>query len=116
MVQFATDTVGVLDALGIEKSQLAYSNNPSYALKAQMEAIGQHDTFDRLHAIACPTLIQTGLEDVLVPPENFRVLAECIPNARLIEYPNAGHVYLDEVGALAINDILAFLAKADAER
>jgi len=98
------------------RAKLAYSNNPSYALKAQMDAIGQHDTFDRLHDIACPTLIQTGLEDVLVPPENSRVLAEHIPNARLIEYPNVGHAYLDEVGALATDDILAFLAKVDAEK
>lgn len=98
------------------RAKLAYSNNPSYALKAQMEAIGQHDTFDRLPNITCPTLIQTGLEDVLVPPENSRMLAEHIPNARLIEYPDAGHVYLDEVGALAIDDILTFLAKVDAEK
>jgi pimeloyl-ACP methyl ester carboxylesterase len=98
------------------REKLAYSNNPGYALKAQMAAIGQHDTFDRLRDIACPTLVQTGLEDVLVSPANSRVLADRIPNARLIEYPNAAHVYLDEVGSPAINDILSFLSEVDAEK
>lgn len=98
------------------RAKLAYSNNPGHALKAQMGAIGQHDTFDHLRDIACPTLVQTGLEDVLVPPQNSWILADRIPNAQLIEYPNAAHVYLDEVGSPAIDDILAFLSKVDVEK
>jgi pimeloyl-ACP methyl ester carboxylesterase len=98
------------------RAKLTYSNNPGYVLKAQMGAIGQHDTFDRLRHIACPTLVQTGLEDVVVPPENSRILADRIPGARLIEYPNAAHVYLDEVGSPAIDDILTFLSEVDAEK
>jgi pimeloyl-ACP methyl ester carboxylesterase len=59
-------------------------------------------------------LVQTGTEDVLVPPGNSRILADRIPNARLIEYPGAAHGYFDEVGSKAVDDILAFLASIDA--
>jgi 3-oxoadipate enol-lactonase len=94
---------------------LAYPEAPPYALTLQMEAIlNTHDTLRRLGEIRQPTLIQVGLEDVLIPAGNSRILAERIPNARLIEYPAAAHGYLDEVGPAAVDDILAFLAEVDA--
>jgi pimeloyl-ACP methyl ester carboxylesterase len=70
----------------------------------------------RLGEIRQPTLIQAGLEDVLIPPGNARILAERIPNARLIEYPAAAHGYFDEVGFTAVDDMPAFLAEIDATR
>ena len=54
--------------------------------------------------------------DVLVPPQNSRLIAERIPNARLIEYEGAGHDFLDEAGAEAQEDILRFLVEVDAAR
>jgi 3-oxoadipate enol-lactonase len=94
---------------------LAYPEAPPYALALQMEAIqNTHDTLPRLGEIRQSTLIQAGLEDVLIPPGNSRILAERIPNARLIEYPAAAHGYFEEVGFSAVDDILAFLADVDA--
>jgi len=96
---------------------LAYPEAPPYALTLQLGAIGgTHDTLHRLGEIRQPTLIQAGLEDVLIPPGNSRILAERIPNARLIEYPASAHGYFEEVGFTAVDDILAFLAEADAAR
>jgi pimeloyl-ACP methyl ester carboxylesterase len=93
---------------------LAYPEAPPYALTLQMEAmLNTHDTLHRLGDIQQPTLIQVGLEDVLIPAGNSRILAEKIPNARLIEYPSAAHGYLDEVGLTAVDDILAFIAGVD---
>jgi len=94
---------------------LAYPEAPPYAVQLQMEAmLNTHDTLHRLGEIRQPTLIQVGLEDVLVPPANSRILAKRIPNARLIEYPAAAHGYFAEVGLAAVEDILAFLAHVDA--
>ena len=94
---------------------LAYPEAPAYALNLQLEAISTtHDTLHRLGEIRQPTLIQAGLEDVLIPAGNSKILAERIPNARLIEYPSAAHGYLDEAAPAAVDDILAFLAEVDA--
>ncbi|MBK9313357.1 MAG: alpha/beta fold hydrolase [Acidobacteria bacterium] len=62
----------------------------------QVKAIYGFDTFDRLPAIDVPTLIMTGKDDVLIPPDNSRMLAERIPGARLIEIENAGHLFFIE--------------------
>ena len=94
---------------------LAYPESPPYSLQLQMEAIfNTHDTLHRLSDIRHPTLVQCGSEDVVIPPGNSRILADRIPNARLIEYPGAGHAYLDEVGLAGVDDILSFLAVVDA--
>jgi pimeloyl-ACP methyl ester carboxylesterase len=38
----------------------------------------------------------TGADDVLVPPGNSKIIAERIPNARLIEFADAGHLFFIE--------------------
>jgi len=97
------------------RDTLAYPEAPPYALRLQLEAqLNTHDNLHRLADIRQPTLVQTGSEDVLIPPGNSRILADQIPNARLIEYPAAAHGYFDEVGPKAVDDILAFLADIDA--
>lgn len=52
---------------------------------------GWPGSYDRLPQIRCPVLVVTGSEDVVIPPENSRVLAERIPGARLAVFPGAGH-------------------------
>jgi 3-oxoadipate enol-lactonase len=92
------------------QDSLNYPEAPPYALQLQLEAIlTTHDTLPRLSDIHHPTLVQTGSLDVLIPPGNSRFLADHIPNAHFIEYPGAGHGYLDEVSDAAVNDILSFL-------
>jgi len=54
-------------------------------------AIFGFHTYDRLAQVSCPTLVACGTSDVLVPPENSRILAERIPGARLAEFPGGGH-------------------------
>jgi pimeloyl-ACP methyl ester carboxylesterase len=49
------------------------------ALGHRMKALSEHDTYDRLPKISCPTLVITGKDDVLVSWENSRLLAERIP-------------------------------------
>jgi pimeloyl-ACP methyl ester carboxylesterase len=77
--------------------------------RAQLAAALGHDTHDRLGAIAAPTLVIHGTEDVMVRPANGRLLAERIRDARLVEGPGAGHLYFTDAPELdrAARDFLA---------
>jgi pimeloyl-ACP methyl ester carboxylesterase len=66
-------------------------HQPAEAFEAQLKAIRDFDCCDRLDAISTPTLIITGSMDILVPPENSRILAERIPHAEHVVIPGAGH-------------------------
>ena len=54
-------------------------------------AIESHDSEARLGAIAAPTLIVVGLDDILCPPRHSRALAAGIPGSRLLELPDQAH-------------------------
>ena len=63
----------------------------------QAAAVATHSTFDRLDQITAPTLVVHGEQDLAMPPQNARLLAERIPGARLQLQPGAGHLYfIDE--------------------
>ncbi len=67
------------------------------------------DTYDRLPSITAPTLLMCGAEDVLIPPENSRIIAGRIPGARLIEYPGAGHGFTSQSREEFAKDLIEFL-------
>ena len=46
---------------------------------------------ERLKQVSVPTLVVHGLDDVLVPVENGRLVAEAVPGERLIEFDGMGH-------------------------
>jgi pimeloyl-ACP methyl ester carboxylesterase len=84
----------------------------SYAgLRRQAEAIGAHDTLERLPAIRVPTLVTLGAEDILVPPAFSREVHARIPGAELTVIPDAGHVHFLEQPDAFNAAMLAFLAK-----
>lgn len=59
----------------------------------RMAALQTFDTYDRLPQIKCPTLVITGKDDVLLPWENSRLIANCIPGAQLTILEPAGHCF-----------------------
>lgn len=75
----------------------------------QLQAVMRHDVAARLDEIAAPTLVMHGADDRLIPPGNGRLLAEHIPGARFIVYPDAGHLFFIERAAEVNRDIRAFL-------
>lgn len=66
---------------------MARNNQPKSSYLLQLGAVMLHDTFDRLPQIRHTTLVMTGVEDTLVDAGNSRLIAERIPGARLIEFP-----------------------------
>lgn len=94
---FAAKTVEEQPELVEETLKLMADNNqPKSSYLLQLGAVMLHDTFDRLPQIRHTTLVMTGTEDTLVDPGNSRLIAERIPGARLIEFPQTGHVFFTE--------------------
>ncbi len=57
----------------------------------RLDAVRKFDTYDRLSQIRVPTLILHGKGDILVPFENCSILAEAIPNAKLVCFEKSAH-------------------------
>jgi pimeloyl-ACP methyl ester carboxylesterase len=87
------------------QEQLSAPFQPEHALAAQLDAIRAFDACRRVRNITVPTLVVAGTEDVLVPPENGRLLVDRIPGAELVEISGAGHALhvecRDRLNALA---------------
>jgi len=75
----------------------------------QLQACMGHNASDRLGQIHAPTLVVHGEVDPLVPVENGKYLAAHIPGAKLILYPNTGHIPIIERADEYNRDVLAFL-------
>jgi pimeloyl-ACP methyl ester carboxylesterase len=54
------------------------------------------DVTEGLPSITTPCLVMVGTADALTPPRDSRQIAELLPNARLVEFPGAGHMLMYE--------------------
>jgi pimeloyl-ACP methyl ester carboxylesterase len=73
------------------------------------------DSFPVLPAIAVPTLVIVGDEDVLTPPSDAEAMAAVLPQASLVRIAGAGHLAnLERSQAFeaSIEDFLAGLPAA----
>jgi 3-oxoadipate enol-lactonase len=55
------------------------------------EAIAAMDQRPRLPRITAPTLVVAGAEDPATPPEHGQVIADAVPDARLVVLPGVAH-------------------------
>ena len=83
--------------------------------QAQMTAFREWDRFTGkrfadLAAIRQPTLVVNGIHDEMIPISNSYWLAENLPNAVLLAYPDAGHGSLFQFHESFTNHAKAFLA------
>jgi len=92
------------------RQEIAYST-PAFSFKRQMAAAMQHNSYSRLPQITCPTLILTGADDILIPPENSDLLASQISNSVLKRYEGVGHAFMTEARDAVVNDILDFIGE-----
>jgi pimeloyl-ACP methyl ester carboxylesterase len=65
--------------------------NPSGVGRQLVAVLAAQSRVERLKQVRVPTLVIHGLDDVLVPVENGRRVAEAVPGARLIELEGMGH-------------------------
>jgi pimeloyl-ACP methyl ester carboxylesterase len=80
------------------------------AFVQQLSAIVAWHSWNRLPQIKAETLIIHGEKDRLIPPANALILAERIPNARVIILPHAGHMFATDQPELTRKALLDFLA------
>jgi pimeloyl-ACP methyl ester carboxylesterase len=88
--------------------RLATAQDPA-AWAAQAAAGATFDAYDRLGALAVPTLVQHGGEDVVVDPMNADLLVELLPDARLERFPGTGHLFFWEAPEGFVSSVSAFL-------
>jgi pimeloyl-ACP methyl ester carboxylesterase len=98
-----------LVALSIQQILRVPISNEAFV--RQLNSIMEFDTYDRLPQIRAPTLILLGKRDILVPPENAVVLAEAIPNAKLVYFQNSAHGLVEEMEKV-VHVLLDFLTES----
>ncbi len=69
---------------------------PADAFFRQFDACQRHDTGDRLNHLSLPTLIMTGDDDPLVPPQNSYILKDLIPDSDLSVFAGGRHCFFIE--------------------
>ena len=87
----------------------------SHGLIHQADAVAAHDAHDRLGQIPHRTLVMTGAEDTLIDPKNSEILAELIPDAKLVVFEGLRHAFHLERPALANEAIINFIHRTDRE-
>jgi pimeloyl-ACP methyl ester carboxylesterase len=78
-------------------------------LAAQQWIAGNDPAGRQLGQLRLPTLVADGTEDQLDPVANDRLLADTIPAAKLILYPDAGHAFLFQDLASVLHAVQQFL-------
>ena len=68
------------------------------------------ERFADLRRISQPTLVMNGVVDVMIPVSNSYWLAENLPNAVLLVYPDSGHGSLFQFHEAFTRQVKAFLA------
>jgi 3-oxoadipate enol-lactonase len=84
---------------------------PMETMGLQMMAIATFDSYDRLPQMKAKTLVIHGDVDILVPPQNGRILAEHIPGAELKTLPGAAHMFFWEEPQKSAEMVTEFLSR-----
>jgi 3-oxoadipate enol-lactonase len=90
-----------------ERLASSQANAPQAAQEAQLQARAGHDVWDRLSAIACPTLVTYGNYDGIAPAQNSTAIASRIEAAEPRGY-EGGHAFLFQ-DAAAMPSLVEFL-------
>ncbi|HVH62286.1 MAG TPA: alpha/beta fold hydrolase, partial [Candidatus Dormibacteraeota bacterium] len=83
---------------------------PAGYTRQWMAIISAPSRLQRLKSLTVPTLVIHGLDDIVIPPENGRIVAAAVPRARLMEIEGMGHQLPERVWA-QIADAIAQLAR-----
>lgn len=75
----------------------------------QLAALAGWTSLHWLHRVRHPVLVMAGDDDPLIPLVNARMLAWCLPNAKLQVIEGGGHLFLLTKAAYAAESITDFL-------
>jgi pimeloyl-ACP methyl ester carboxylesterase len=66
--------------------------NATAAAYGVMAMRDRADFSSALHRIECPAMVVTGENDVIIPAEDSRAVADAISGARFVQVPDSGHL------------------------
>ncbi|MCK9903439.1 alpha/beta hydrolase [Frankia sp. Cpl3] len=83
-------------------------------MMAQLAAAGEWaephgERYSELARIAAPTLVVNGRRDIMIPTVNSYILAQHIPGAQLVIYPDSGHGSIFQYPDLFVSQATRFL-------
>jgi pimeloyl-ACP methyl ester carboxylesterase len=81
---------GTVDQLVEETLDFPYKSSTE-TIQRTIDALLAHETADRLHAVAAPTLVLAGGLDIITPPRFGRAVAERMPGPRFEVLPEEAH-------------------------
>lgn len=99
------------DAVSRRMRQFAANDRASYT--AAYRVLATSDLADELSGIQAPTLVMTGSDDVGSPPRMSRLMAERIPDSRLVIIDGVKHAILHECPERVAAEIMSFLSPGD---
>ncbi len=65
-----------------------------YRQAEAMDAWHRNGAGDRLRALSMPTLVGTGIQDIVIPASNALALVNAIPGAWLAQFTGGGHAFM----------------------
>ena len=91
---------------------------PAHAFASQVRAIldAPEELADALGALAVPTLVVVGTQDILTPRGDSEELAERIPGAELVVISGAAHGLMIEHATTFNRVVLEFLSRVAADQ
>jgi pimeloyl-ACP methyl ester carboxylesterase len=95
--------------MSVVTQQLLKDPIPADAYQRQIGAILNFDTYQRLPKIKAATLVMHGKKDILLPPENAKIIADKIPGAKLVYFENSGHALFSQEPEKVNKTLLEFL-------
>ncbi len=60
-------------------------------------------------SIDVPTLVMVGAKDALIPPSDSKAIANAIPGAYIVSYPEGGHLPMEQLPDETVRTLRAFL-------
>ncbi len=86
---------------------------PARVWKAVFKGLIEDTSEQELIKIQSPTIVVWGDQDTIISKSEQETIASIIPNARLLVYPNAGHVFYCEEPVRLASDLFTFINSLD---
>ena len=111
--KFVASSPLLIDAMAKTILNAAQVEGSETQSRLQHAASVGFDGTELLKDIRCPVLVVTGDQDAVIPPSNSDILVQQLSDAKLVVYPEVGHLILIEEPEIFAHDVLDFLRSSD---
>ncbi|MGI9236998.1 MAG: alpha/beta fold hydrolase [Woeseiaceae bacterium] len=90
---------------------MALGLGPKVFERQSLAVMNRPDSVPTLSTISCPTTVMCGLEDSICPPRFHELMAQEIPDARLVMIDDCGHMSSMERPDVVTSELLRLFAR-----